>query len=244
MKVVHISDTHGHHKKINIPECDLLIFSGDWSHHGRFTETKEFFKWIIVQPAKHIVIIPGNHEATLCPILKNKCRGIDILEEFYVSLLNREAKIVQLINNLPKHVHFLFDNYVIIEGYKIYGTPWVKEFPAGNITWGFQAKTELNLLLLYQMIPQDVDILITHEAPYGTLDLVRGEHEGSKSLAENIIPFLKNLKLHAFGHIHQERGTDENFGMVESYSGLKYSNGSVLTHKHDLVVIIPNIIEI
>ena len=33
MKVVCISDTHGHHEKLDLPEGDLIIHSGDFSAH-------------------------------------------------------------------------------------------------------------------------------------------------------------------------------------------------------------------
>lgn len=61
-KLVCISDTHNHHKKLIIPECDVLIHCGDYSSKGHEWEIRDFYKWLDKQPAKHIISIQGNHE--------------------------------------------------------------------------------------------------------------------------------------------------------------------------------------
>ena len=38
IKIVMISDTHGHHRDVNIPDGDVLIHGGDWTQHGKLEE--------------------------------------------------------------------------------------------------------------------------------------------------------------------------------------------------------------
>ena len=60
----------------------------------------------------------------------------------------------------------------------------------------------------WEMIPRDINILITHGPPKGILDLVTYDqvNVGCPSLMEEVLK-LKDLKAHAFGHIHEEYGT-------------------------------------
>lgn len=73
--------------------------------------------------------------------------------------------------------------------------------------------------IIWQSIPDDVDIFITHGQPKGILDVTRDLdirnpiHVGSKSLMRHVTQRIKPL-LHAFGHIHDEPGI-RNFGVVQ-----------------------------
>jgi len=71
----------------------------------------------------------------------------------------------------------------------------------------------------WKLIPNDIDILITHGPPNGILDLVprKGwdENTGCEELRKKVeeIAAFGRLKLHVFGHIHCGYGTAEEFGM-------------------------------
>jgi len=62
MKIVAFSDTHGTHSRLDIPECDVLIFAGDWSGITDKWSTTDFSNWLQKQPATHKIVIPGNHD--------------------------------------------------------------------------------------------------------------------------------------------------------------------------------------
>jgi Icc-related predicted phosphoesterase len=63
---------------------------------------------------------------------------------------------------------------------------------------------------IYEPIPQDTEILLTHTPPYRTLDKTRkGKHAGCKTLAARLRN-LSNLELHVFGHIHEAHGALES----------------------------------
>jgi Icc-related predicted phosphoesterase len=57
----------------------------------------------------------------------------------------------------------------------------------------------------WALIPADVQVLITHGPPHGILDVVarpRRKHAGCEAMRDRIAE-LPDLRLHAFGHIHE-----------------------------------------
>lgn len=104
----------------------------------------------------------------------------------------------------------LIDQSVLIDGIKFHGTPWC--LPIGR--WAWQAP-EYILEKVYDMIPEDTDILISHSPPYMIRDktdihpikLKPSENAGSRALRERMNK-LPNLKLLVCGHIHEARGQE------------------------------------
>jgi len=73
------------------------------------------------------------------------------------------------------------------------------------------------------MIPDDVNVLITHGPPSGILDLNDDdEYCGCVNLLHRIKELTK-LKCHVFGHIHNEYGTKEKYGIKFVNASLHYS---------------------
>jgi predicted phosphohydrolase len=63
LKVVCISDTHGTHDRIRVPEGDILIHAGDFMTSGNRTrEIVSFNEWLGSQPHRHKIVIAGNHD--------------------------------------------------------------------------------------------------------------------------------------------------------------------------------------
>ena len=63
LRIVCISDTHGQHAKVSVPDGDLLIHAGDFMAFG--TKPKEiiqFNQWLGVLPHQHKIVIAGNHD--------------------------------------------------------------------------------------------------------------------------------------------------------------------------------------
>lgn len=180
MKITCISDTHMHHKKIIMPETDMIIHAGDFTYHGEYEDVKKFLSWYGQQKAKHKILVCGNHEVQISQqpreLLKKMC----------------ENEGIQILHN----------SHTTINGFIIFGSPYCKKF--GNY-WAYQAD-ETDLGNIYDLINPDTNILITHGPAYNQLDFCPGGHVGSTAL-ENKITQLKNLKLHVTGHIHESRGT-------------------------------------
>ena len=62
MKCVAISDTHNRHKKLKLPDGDVLIHCGDATGLGSLNEFVEFNRWMSEQPHKYKIFVAGNHD--------------------------------------------------------------------------------------------------------------------------------------------------------------------------------------
>src|ERR1700754_524117 len=83
-RIVHISDTHGKHKNVTIPECDILICSGDISPLGQKHSIDEFLKWFGNQTqATHRIFISGNHDRSLDPKFYSDTKTMDWFHEMF-----------------------------------------------------------------------------------------------------------------------------------------------------------------
>jgi Icc-related predicted phosphoesterase len=180
MKITCLSDTHMHHKKIVMPDCDMIIHAGDFTYRGEIQEVTKFLKWFGEQRAEHKILICGNHEVEISKqpfeLLKQMC----------------EDNGVQILRN----------SHTTIGGLKIYGSPYSNEFGRG---WAYNANEEL-LAQMYEHIDPDVDIIVTHGPAKNRLDKCPGGNVGSQSLTDWINNVPWKLKLHVTGHIHESRG--------------------------------------
>ena len=90
----------------------------------------------------------------------------------------------------------------MLEGIKVWGSPWQPEF----CNWAFNLPRGYALARVWNQIPDDVQILITHTPPQGILD--SQNEEGLTGCADLTarVEQLSNLKLHVFGHIHEGYG--------------------------------------
>lgn len=184
MKICAISDTHNQHEKLTIPECDVLIHAGDATLQGTVEELVKFIGWFSKQPAKHKLFVPGNHDFG---VERNYVLYDTICDEHDVTLLVNES------------VYIMDDDK---NGFRFYGSPYTKLFGG----WAFM-KEDVELGQVWNNIPKDVDVLITHGPPFGILDRnFYKEHCGSQTLYQRIKE-LERLRLHVFGHIHESAGS-------------------------------------
>ena len=97
---------------------------------------------------------------------------------------------------------FLYNDTITLKGLKIFASPYSLLF--GN--WWFMLSEE-ELSNIYNKIPKNTNILLTHSPPFGILDkTVFGISAGSKSLEKKLWK-VNNLKYHIYGHIHEAHGT-------------------------------------
>lgn len=194
-----ISDLHGFYPELK--GGDLLILAGDYTARDTFSEFEQFYKWLIDQNYKRKIFIAGNHDNTLFKFAK--------------------APVL----NLPG-IQYLYDNGTEFEGFKIWGSPWTKGFCGMNPNHkAFTLDSEEELKKKWALIPDDVDILITHSPPYGILDRInRNNHVGSKSLQMELFTRLKP-KLLVCGHIHESYGKAHPGGIVEKVINASHING-------------------
>lgn len=186
MKIDCISDLHGHYPKLK--GGDLLIVAGDLTARHTPVEAVIFLTWLTEQNYRKIIFISWNHDTQL-------------VEEGEYRVFF-DGKIFDL--DWPKNIEYLCDSGTEFEGFKIWGSPWTKTFEGMNPKCkAFTVDTEEELAIKFSLIPEDVDILVTHGPPKGILDWNKnGEQCGSVALFERSRR-LKNLKLFCFGHVHE-----------------------------------------
>lgn len=105
-----------------------------------------------------------------------------------------DCMINATLEGLPEGVHCLHDSGISINGISFFGTPMLAELVDG----------EMRSLEHYELIPDNVDVLITHRPPLGILDGTGNVHFGSASLLDRVASVKP--KLHLFGHIHNAKG--------------------------------------
>ena len=104
----------------------------------------------------------------------------------------------ELVKELPWH--YLQDETLWIQDLHLWGSPWAA--PCGR--WAFM-KPEHKLAELYQEIPDNTDLVITHTPAVRAGDrVVSGKLVGSDSLRERMLKMRPAL--HVSGHIHEGRG--------------------------------------
>ena len=208
MKIIAISDTHGLHESLDIPDGDILIHAGDLTRHGTLDDVREFNEFLGTLPHPRKIVIAGNHDF---------CFEKD--RETYEELLTNCV--------------YLQDQEVIIEGVKFYGSPWQPWF----YDWAFNLERGPEIRAKWEMIPENTDVLITHGPPYGIGDLTaRGENVGCADLLE-VGEEIKS-KLHIFGHIHEGYGVttkgEITYINASSCDHLFQPNNEPIVHEFDL----------
>lgn len=121
---------------------------------------------------------------------------------------------------VPTGVQYLRDAELLVDGLRFWGAPWQPWFN----NWVFNLLRGAEIAAKWALIPDDIDVLITHGPPYGVLDQTRGypsEHVGCRDLLDRIGQ-LRRLKLHVFGHIHEAYGQ-------EAHGAVQYVNASICT---------------
>lgn len=113
-----------------------------------------------------------------------------------------EAVRVENVKQYLTNCIYLEDSAIEICGVKIYGTPWQPEF----CKWAFNVPRGQQCMEKWDMIPEGLDVLITHTPPVGHGDLVcSGVRAGCVDLLTVVQKRIKP-KYHIFGHIHEGSG--------------------------------------
>lgn len=176
--IVTISDTHGRHERVDVPDGDILIHAGDLTRGGLKTELKDFNEYLGRLPHDHKLIIAGNCDA---------------------AIEDNPDQARQILDNAT----YLQDDAVDIEGLTFWGSPWQPEF----LNMAFNLKRGDELADKWAAIPEETDVLITHGPPRGILDETSsGDAVGDTALRDRIREVRPGL--HVFGHIHEAAGVE------------------------------------
>ena len=148
MKIAAWSDGHGVLPKIK-EYADVLIIAGDFTPLDIQRQTNECLKWFTNEffnyvrkvNCKKVLLVPGNHDF-LCERVSPK-----IIKEMIENNADIKDKLVYLIDEEYQY-----------KGLKFYGTPWCINLH----NWAFYTEDPK---MSFSHIPQDCDVLITHQPP-------------------------------------------------------------------------------
>tara|TARA_R110000824_G_scaffold12226_7_gene53665 strand:- start:67612 stop:68238 length:627 start_codon:yes stop_codon:yes gene_type:complete len=178
MKIVCISDTHGAHEKVDIPDGDVIVHAGDLTSRGGMRDLNSFHLWFKNLPHKHKIVIAGNHD--FCFENENKELSKQVLSDGCI---------------------YLQDSGIEIDGINFWGTPWQPWFH----DWAFNLKTEKEREIYWDLIPRNTDVLLVHGPPQGNGDLcMGGDRPGCRKLRDKIRELQP--KIVVTGHIHEDYG--------------------------------------
>lgn len=207
IRVVSISDTHGQHRLIkDLQDGDILIHAGDFTNTGEEYQLRDFMEWFSQQPHKHKILIAGNHDVTLHEAYYDEIGG----NRFHRQKRQDSAMCRALMHAYPG-ISYLEDSGINTEiapsiTVNIWGSPWQPEFE----DWAFNLPERPQLLEKWRLIPNNIDILITHGPPHGMGDWCQsGVRAGCSDLMAEINNRIKP-RLHIFGHIHESYGVTRN----------------------------------
>ena len=234
MKICSISDLHGN--LVCYPsdywkdlwECEVLFICGDILplevQHDMIKSiewlTDEFKPWTENLPVEKVFFIAGNHDFWF--------ERNDVAAH---KLFPQSQKVTYLKNELVEYISSQDS-----KTYKIFGSPYCKIFGL----WAFMRSADL-LIKKFNDIPENVDILLTHDAPYGTSDVclegswTNGEHIGNRQLRDIIIDRKPRYNFH--GHLHSSNHEEELLGETKVF------NTSILDERY-LIMYDPLIIRI
>jgi len=155
IRIICLSDTHTKQSRLKIPDGDILLHCGDFSNYASWTRGRDlsaFNRWLRKLPHSHKVIIAGNHD-------------------LYLS-----ASDIQGTKEHLSQGNYLQDESVELMGMKIYGSPW-----QASRSWRYRANAFCVDPRLVRKklkeVPDDLDVLLTHCAPYGILDCKGGNKD-------------------------------------------------------------------
>ncbi|KAJ2893294.1 calcineurin-like phosphoesterase [Zalerion maritima] len=200
-RFVCISDTHNHN--IKLPKGDVLIHAGDLTNMGGYSELQSTLNWLDRADFECKIVVAGNHDLTLDTLFTRdfahwffnqahtpeQCRGL-LSQATTLTYLSHESRTIKLSSPDGPHTTF-----------KLFASPLSPKFGS----WAFTYDHDLGMHI-WDAIPLDTDVLVTHCPPYDLLDLVDriNESVGCPGLRQAL--WRVRPKLHVFGHIHEGRG--------------------------------------
>ncbi|MBS0393261.1 MAG: metallophosphatase domain-containing protein [Proteobacteria bacterium] len=178
MRIVIVSDTHGHHGSLGELSGDVLVHCGDAFRGGARdpADVDRLDDWFGRQRFGCILCVGGNHDFEL----------------------ERRA----LRPPVFRHAIYLEDAEHSFAGVRFYGAPWVPQL-AG---WAYY-RPDAELRDRWSRVPPGIDVLVTHTPAAGILDRNRaGVSLGCRELRERLRAVRP--RLHLFGHTHASAGVE------------------------------------
>ncbi|KAI5468022.1 Metallo-dependent phosphatase-like protein [Mariannaea sp. PMI_226] len=208
-RIVCISDTHN--CTVKLPKGDVLIHAGDLTNQGSYSELSRSVKWLEEADFEAKIVIAGNHDITLDKDFfqqhgnyfhnENPQSPEDCLSLFSsspsITYLNHESTKIRLTSPSGPHTAFT-----------VFGSPYS---PAHGL-WAFGYPTPQhpvygNLTDIWDQIPLETDIVVTHTPPKSHCDESPERRAiGCEALRRALWRVRPLIAI--CGHVHPSRGSE------------------------------------
>lgn len=208
MRILHISDTHGFHQGISdFDGIDVIVHSGDCSNYKdvarNSVEVFDFLEWYADVPVKHKIYVAGNHDTSI------------------------ERRFYTKEHFSDRGITYLEHEGIEIYGLYFFGSPYTPTFNE----WSFmKARDKINRV--WESMPDEIDVLITHGPPKGVRDLTQEMDGELKQCGDSALMkwvYKHEPKVHMFGHIHDMKGINNQGIGRYSKSPTTFSNATCVT---------------
>ena len=236
-KIVCISDTHGLHNQMKhkVGEGNILIHAGDLTNVGKRDDVYSVIAWFhrLLDRFDDVVFVAGNHDRSFDKCFVEGASGnfhrvFERDEDAEKNVAHKPDWLLDALESMDKRIHYLENNSKKVQGLLFHGSPTTPDFFKQH--WAFNCSRGSEISNYWNVIPQNVDVLVTHGPAYGILDNLQGSNEkvGCEELEYKVRYELEDLKLHVCGHIHHPRGI-----LHPQYGEPIFVNASVCTESYD-----------
>ena len=216
VRFVCVSDTHGHHRRVALPDGDVLVHCGDVvGNYGDDCDLagqwRDFVRWLHDQSARYarIVFIAGNHDT----LLDFERYDTPASRAAAATLAAAPAAAQQAGGNadgvlrLPPNVVYLCNSGTSYRGLRLWGCPATPSreecYNKRYYSDAFETYAA-DRRKLYAAVPEGVDVLLTHAPAAGT-----GLSQlcvGDDLLAKRLRAMAAPPRFHVCGHDHDYLG--------------------------------------
>ncbi|EFQ26028.1 calcineurin-like phosphoesterase [Colletotrichum graminicola] len=209
-RFVCVSDTHN--IAVKLPKGDVLIHAGDLTNQGSYSELSRAVQWLEKADFETKIVIAGNHDLTLDPVFyaqqgnhfhnqkpqsPRACAAL-LTGSPTITYLKHESATVRLASPAGPHTCF-----------SVFASPYSPR--NGLWAFGYDAPQHggvgatADLPTLWDDIPLDADVVVTHTPPHTHCDESRVRRAaGCEALRRAL--WRVRPRLAVCGHVHEGRG--------------------------------------
>ncbi|KAH0430486.1 calcineurin-like phosphoesterase [Colletotrichum camelliae] len=214
-RFVCVSDTHN--TTVKLPKGDVLIHAGDLTNQGSYSELSRAVAWLEKAPFEAKIVIAGNHDLTLdapfyalhgphfhnqAPQSPSDCLSLLTSSPSITYLNHASARITLTSPSGPR------------TSFSVFGSPysprnglWAFSYDAPPQTQNALLTTAADLPTLWDDIPLDADVVVTHTPPRTHRDESRLRRAaGCEALRRAL--WRVRPRLAVCGHVHEARGAE------------------------------------
>ena len=137
IRLVFISDTHGNHENIKLPDGDVLFHLGDACDRGNITQLQSFVQWMKQNSFKERIVIDGNHDFDRDPIPGQPIRDYMLEYKGVAKVLKNE--VVTIANG---------------------------QFTVLGVTWNACKSEDFTEAKNNMQTSENIDLVLSHYPPY------------------------------------------------------------------------------